>query len=44
MIYYFAVAKEMFFVLDIYDKSEKEDLSQSEIKELRSTVEEWLNR
>lgn len=44
VIYYFAVAKEMFFMLDIYDKSEKEDLSQSEIKELRSIVEAWLKR
>lgn len=44
VIYYFAVAKDMFFMLDIYDKSEKEDLSQSEIKELRFIVEEWLKR
>lgn len=44
VIYYFAVAKEMFFMLDIYDKGEKEDLSQGEIKELRSVLEEWLKR
>lgn len=42
VIYYFVVAKETFFMLDIYDKSETEDLSQTEIKELRSIVEEWL--
>ena len=42
MIYYFAVAKEAFYMLDIYVKNEKEDLSQVEIKNLRSIVEEWL--
>lgn len=42
VIYYFAMAKEVFFMLEIYDKSEREDLSHTEIKELRSIVEEWL--
>ena len=42
VIYYFAVAKEKFFMLDIYSKNEKVDLSQAEIKNLRSIVEEWL--
>jgi hypothetical protein len=31
-------------MLDIYVKSDKEDISQGEIKELRSIVEEWLKR
>jgi hypothetical protein len=42
VIYYFAAAKEAFYMLDIYVKNEKEDLSQVEIKNLRSIVEEWL--
>ncbi len=42
VIYYFAVAKETFYMLDIYTKNEKENLSKVEIKDLRSTVEEWL--
>ena len=42
VIYYFAVAKGTFFMLDIYEKSETEDLSQNEIKEMRSVVEGWL--
>jgi len=44
VIYYFAVAKETFFMLDIYVKNEKEDLSQMEINKLRSIVEEWLRQ
>lgn len=42
VIYYFAAAKETFFMLDIYVKNEKDDLSQVEIKNLRSKIEEWL--
>lgn len=42
VIYYFAVAKGTFFMLDVYVKNEKEDLSQVEVKNLRSIVEEWL--
>jgi len=42
VIYYFAVAKETFYMLDIYAKNVKEDLSQVEIKDLQSIVEEWL--
>ena len=44
VIYYFAAANEMFFMLDIYMKNEKDDLSQVEIKKLRSIVEEWLRQ
>jgi hypothetical protein len=31
-------------MLDIYEKSEKADLTQKEISELRSIVEEWLEQ
>ena len=44
VIYYFAVANETFYMLDIYVKNEKENLSQVEIKNLRSIVEEWLTQ
>ncbi len=42
VIYYFAVAKEKFYMLDIYAKNEMEDLLRTEIGRLRSIVEEWL--
>lgn len=42
VIYYLAVAKEVFYMLDIYTKNEKEDLSHPEIRRLRSVAEEWL--
>ena len=44
VIYYFAVAKDVFFMLDVYAKNEKSDLTQAEIKDLRSIVEEWLRQ
>lgn len=44
VIYYFAVVRETFYMLDIYLKNEQEDLSQAEIKNLRSIVEEWLRK
>ena len=42
VIYYLASARGEFFMLDIYAKSEKEDLTPDELKELRILVEEWL--
>ena len=42
VIYYFAVANEEIFMLDIYAKNEKTDLSPNEIKELREIVRAWL--
>ena len=42
VIYYFAVAKGKFLMLDIYAKNEREDLSSFELKYLKNLVEEWL--
>lgn len=42
MIYYLAIGKGVIFMLDIYAKNEKVDLSPSELKVLRNLVEEWL--
>lgn len=44
IIYYFATAKEKFFMLDIYAKNEKEDLTEFELKSLRNLVEGWLSQ
>jgi hypothetical protein len=42
IIYYWAAASGEFFMLDLYDKGEKADLTAGELKELREIVEEWL--
>lgn len=42
VIYYFAVVRGTFYMLDIYLKNEQADLSQDEIKNLRAIVEEWV--
>ena len=42
VIYYLASARGMFFMLDLYAKSEKEDWTPDELKELCKLVEEWL--
>ena len=42
IIYYLATGKGEIFMLDIYAKSEKEDLSQFAVKALRNLVREWL--
>lgn len=41
VIYYWAISRERILMLDIYAKNEKEDLTQTEIKELRRYVEEF---
>ena|SRR5213594_2138606 len=43
VIYYWADARGYIFLLDIYPKSEREDLTRDEIKQLRAIVEEWLH-
>jgi hypothetical protein len=43
VIYYWASARGVFFMLDLYAKGEKEDLTPDELKELRKLVEEWLS-
>ena len=42
VIYYLAISKHEIFMLDIYAKNEKVDLSSVELKLLRNLVEEWL--
>ena len=42
VIYYWIVARDRILLLDIYAKSEEEDLSQREIRQLRTLVEEHL--
>lgn len=42
VIYYWADIRGYIFVLDIYAKNEKEDLSRDEIDSLRKEVENWL--
>ena len=44
VIYYFALANEVFYMLDIYAKNEIEDLTLSKVKELKYIVEEWLKQ
>lgn len=42
VIYYFAAQNEEIFMLDIYAKNEKEDLSIEQIRNLKDLVGEWL--
>ena len=42
VIYYWTDARGYIFLLDIYAKNEKADLSKNEIKDLRKIVEDWL--
>jgi hypothetical protein len=42
LIYYWDVPDDSFFMLAIYKKSEKEDLTQQHLRTLRKLVEEWL--
>ncbi len=43
VIYYCAAARGLFYMLDIYAKSEKEDLTSGELRVLRKLVKEWLS-
>jgi mRNA-degrading endonuclease RelE of RelBE toxin-antitoxin system len=43
VIYYLAVGQEKIFLLDIYTKDEKADLTLPELNDLRKIVEEWLD-
>ncbi len=42
LIYYWDVPDDSFFMLAVYKKSQKEDLSKQELAILRRLVEEWL--
>lgn len=44
VIYYFAMSKDVFYMLDIYAKNEMEDLSQARVKELRALVAELIGK
>ena len=44
VIYYFAVMRDEIFMLDIYAKNEKADLTIQQVRELKMLVEEWLER
>jgi hypothetical protein len=41
MIYYWVVARDRILLLDIYAKNEKEDLSATEVKLLRTLIKEY---
>ncbi len=43
VIYYWAHSRGYIFLLDIYPKSEQQDLTTEEIKQLRAIVQEWLH-
>ncbi|MDQ2747046.1 MAG: type II toxin-antitoxin system RelE/ParE family toxin [Acidobacteriota bacterium] len=44
VIYYLAIGAEKIFLLDVYAKTEKSDLTSSELQNLRKIVEEWLQQ
>jgi hypothetical protein len=44
IIYYFAIKNEEFYMLDIYAKNERENLTLPQLNELRKIVLEWLNQ
>lgn len=44
IIYYFAVGDETIFLLDIYTKNEKVNITLPELNELRKIVEDWSNK
>lgn len=43
VIYYYASARGLFYMLDIYAKSEKEDLTSGELRALSKLVKELLS-
>ena len=43
VIYYYASSRGVLFMLDIYAKSEKEDVTPDELKVFRKLVKEWLS-
>lgn len=43
VIYYCASTRGVLFMLDIYAKSEKEDVTPDELKVFRKLVKEWLS-
>jgi hypothetical protein len=42
VLYYFFAAGSEFYMLGLYPKSERADLTPDELKELKALVEEWL--
>lgn len=43
VIYYWMAKKEHLYMLYIYQKTKQEDLTFTQLKELKSTVENWTN-
>lgn len=44
VIYYLATARGQIFMLDIYSKTDKADISLPHLHELKKLVEEWLEQ
>jgi mRNA-degrading endonuclease RelE of RelBE toxin-antitoxin system len=44
VIYYFAMSREQIFMLDIYAKNEKSDLTIGQVRELKKLVDEWTKQ
>lgn len=44
IVYFFALSAEVVFIIDIYSKGEKEDLSDADKKELRAAIEQIKRR
>ncbi len=42
VIYYLATAQGEIFLLDLYAKNERADLSPNDLQDLRELVKEWL--
>ncbi len=42
IIYYWDKPEDIFYMLTVYKKSKKADLTRSQVKILRQLVEEWL--
>lgn len=44
VIYYWAASRDQIFMLDIYAKNEKADLTIEQTRELKKLVDEWIKR
>jgi hypothetical protein len=42
VIYYFAASREQIYMLEIYSKNERADITLPRLRELKRLVEEWL--
>jgi hypothetical protein len=44
VIYYFAAENQEIYLLDIYAKNEREDLSIEQLRELKRLIDKWTKR